>query len=87
VLAASLSGKAISLSWTKPSDGGSAITGYRIYRGMTAASLSLHTPVGGSVTAFKDTSVSRRTTYYYAVSALTSAGEGTRSNTVSIRTR
>jgi fibronectin type 3 domain-containing protein len=69
----------VGLSWTTPADGGSAITGYRLYRGTVSGSLSLYQslPVTNSYT---DTAVTNGTTYYYQVSAVNAIGEGTRSS-------
>ncbi|HLE88515.1 MAG TPA: fibronectin type III domain-containing protein, partial [Candidatus Limnocylindria bacterium] len=65
----------VHLSWTAPiDDGGSAITGYGIYRdGLAIAVL-------GNVTFYQDTTVVSATTYRYSVAAINSVGEGTRSN-------
>ena len=65
-----------SLSWTPPSfDGGSSVTGYRIYRGPSAGSVTFHQAVG-AVTSFADTGLSNGTTYHYRVSAVNANGEG-----------
>jgi fibronectin type 3 domain-containing protein len=76
---ASASGGSIALSWSAPSDGGSAITGYRIYRGSTSGGETLLTTVG-TVTSWTDTGLGAGTTYYYQVSAVNSVGESGRSN-------
>ncbi len=71
-------GKGVNLSWSPPtSDGGSAITAYRVYRGPTSdtATMSLIATLG-NVTSYKDTSTVKRSTYWYAVSAVNSIGEG-----------
>ena len=69
-------GKGVNVSWSPPSNnGGSPITGYRIYRGTDTATMSLVTTLG-NVSSFKDTSTTRGTTYYYAVSAINAVGEG-----------
>ena len=68
------------LRWHLPlTDGGSAITGYRVYRGTSAGSLSAlgDAPVEA---IYNDSSVTNGITYYYAVSAVTAAGEGPPSN-------
>src|SRR5204862_6956 len=69
----------VGLSWTTPADGGSAITGYKLYRGTVSGSLSLYQtlPVTNSYT---DTAVTNGTTYYYQVSAVNAIGEGSRSS-------
>jgi fibronectin type 3 domain-containing protein len=87
LVAAPASGKGVSLSWSAPaSNGGSAITNYRIYRGPSATGLALRTTVG-NVTSYKDTSTTRGTTYWYAVSAVNPVGEGPQSNSVSVRAK
>ena len=70
------------LSWTTPSNGGSAITGYKVYRGTSSGGETLLTtlPVQNSYT---DTAVTNGTTYYYKVTALNTIGESTPSNEVS----
>ena len=57
------------LSWSAPSNGGAAITGYKVYRGTTSGNETLLTTLG-NVTSFDDTGVSNGTTYYYKVSAV-----------------
>jgi cellulose 1,4-beta-cellobiosidase len=68
----------VALGWTTPADGGSPLSGYRLYRGTTSGSLSLYQTLG-VVTAYTDTAVTNGTTYYYQVSAVNSVGEGSRS--------
>lgn len=72
----------VSLSWTTPSNGGSAITGYRLYRGTTSTSLGLLTTLGVT-NSHVDGGLTNGQTYYYQVSAVNSVGEGPRSNTAS----
>jgi titin len=73
------------LSWTAPaSNGGSPITGYRIYRGTTAGTETLLATVA-VVTSFTDTAVTNGTTYFYQVAARNSVGDGARSAEVSAR--
>ena len=68
------------LSWTAPSfDGGSPITGYRIYRGTSAGGEAFLQSVG-NVTSFVDSGLTNGSTYYYKVSAENSNGEGALSN-------
>jgi fibronectin type 3 domain-containing protein len=70
----------IDLAWSAPSsNGGAAVSGYRIYRGTSSGAETLLATVG-NLTSYADTAVVNGTTYYYAVSAVNAAGEGPRSN-------
>ncbi|MEA2620215.1 MAG: hypothetical protein QOC97_988 [Chloroflexota bacterium] len=81
--AAPANGKGVQLVWTPTAnDGGSPLTGYRVYRGPTSTSLTPLTSIG-NVTSYKDTATVRGQTYWYAVTAVNAAGEGGPSNTVS----
>ena len=72
----------VQLAWQAPgSDGGSQITGYRLYRGSDPADKGLLQTVSG--TSFSDTTVTNGTTYYYEVSAVNAVGEGPHSNEAS----
>lgn len=70
------------LSWTAPSDGGSPITSYKVYRGTASGGETLLATLG-NVTTYDDLAVTNGTTYYYQVSAVNAVGEGSRSNEVS----
>ncbi len=75
----------VDLSWDPPaSDGDSAITSYRVYRGTASGSLGLLRDVG-NVRTYADTSVANGVTYFYAVAAVNAVGEGPRSNEVAAR--
>ena len=68
------------LAWTAPaSNGGSPITGYRIYRGTSSGGETFLTAVGVQ-TNFGDTGLTNGTTYFYLVRAVTAIGEGPPSN-------
>ncbi len=73
----------ISLQWAAPAwDGGSAVTGYNVYRGTSSGSETLLTQVG-NVTSYTDSTATNGTTYYYKVSAVNSVGEGAQSSELS----
>jgi fibronectin type 3 domain-containing protein len=65
----------ITLTWAAPDeDGGTEITGYRVFRGLTTDSLE---PVADvEEPGFLDTGLANGTTYIYRVAALNAVGEG-----------
>ena len=71
----------VNLSWTVPFDGGSAITGYTIYRGTTSGGETLLTTVAPGTT-YADISVTSGVTYYYRVLATNAEGDGETSSEV-----
>jgi Tfp pilus assembly protein FimT len=73
------------LTWTAPSAGGNAISGYKIYRGESPGGETLLTPspLPTTPTSYADTGLTNGTTYYYQASAVSSCGEGLLSNEVS----
>ena len=81
-LSASSGNAVVHLTWTVPSDGGSPITNYKVYRGTSSGGETLLTTLG-NVTSFDDTAVANGTTYYYKVSAVNGVGEGAQSNEAS----
>ncbi|MFB3888025.1 MAG: S8 family serine peptidase [Candidatus Bathyarchaeia archaeon] len=73
----------VSLSWSAPSSsGGSAITGYKAYRGIAAGSETLLTTLG-NVLVYNDAAVTNGVTYFYRVTAVNSVGESVPSNEAS----
>jgi len=74
-LSASAGNAQVSLSWTVPADGGSAITGYKVYRGGALLATL------GVTTTYTDSGLANGQAYSYQVSALNSVGEGAKSNT------
>lgn len=79
VLSGSAGNAIVHLTWTAPSNGGSAITNYRVYRGAASGGETLLATLG-SVTSYDDSAVTNGSTYYYQVTAVNSLGEGARSN-------
>ena len=71
----------VNLSWTVPFDGGSAITGYAIYRGATSGGETLLTTVAPGTT-YADALVTSGITYFYRVLATNAEGNGATSNEV-----
>ena len=82
VLTATAGIAVVNLTWTVPFDGGSAITGYAIYRGTTSGGETLLATVAPG-TAYADVSVTSGITYYYRVLAMNAGGDGASSNEVS----
>ena len=79
LLAPKVGDSRVELSWVPPaSDGGSAIIGYDIYRGIGNGGGPLLASVG-PVASYADATAVNGTTYYYEVSAVNSVGEGPRS--------
>jgi Fibronectin type III domain/FG-GAP-like repeat len=83
---AKAAGTGITVKWAVPtSNGGAAITGYRIYRGTSSTSGTAIATVSASATSFVDTAAPKKVTLYYWVTAVNVAGEGPRSSVVSAR--
>lgn len=77
------SGKnAVTLSWTKPSDGGTRITGWDIYRGTSSGTETLLQSISTGTT-YTDGSLSGGTKYFYVVRARNANGAGAASNEAS----
>jgi hypothetical protein len=79
--ATAVSGPAVQLSWT----GSAGATSYNIYRA-TSSSGPFASVGSTSSTSFTDTTVARRTMYWYYVTAFDSPYESSPSNTVSVKT-
>jgi len=78
--------KQISLSWMLPLvNGGSNVTGYKLYRGKTATGQTLIATLGPALT-FTDTGLADGTTYHYSITALNAKGESLHSLDASART-
>jgi predicted phage tail protein len=66
----------VTLTWSAPSnDGGSPITGYKVYRGTSEGAETLLATLGNTLT-YVDNDVVNGQTYYYRVSAVNALGEG-----------
>ena len=74
----------IDLSWTAPSNGGSAITGYLIERSIDNINYStLVASTGSTGVTYENDSLSSNQVYYYKVSAINAVGTGTASSAAS----
>jgi chitodextrinase len=81
-----VSGDQVLLSWDAPDGiGGLNITGYRLYRGTTLATLVEIASVEGRT--FLDTNVTNGQTYFYRVSAVNAVGEGDLSSEIGVTVR
>ena len=70
----------IDLAWQAPSSSGDfIITNYKIYRGTFSGGENYLTTIG-NILAYTDNGLVNGTTYYYKVSAVNAAGEGSLSN-------
>ena len=65
----------VNLAWSVPDDGGSPITGYRLYRGVQGGSETLLATFGGDVNSYTDNDAGAAS-YYYRVTATNVNGEG-----------
>jgi predicted phage tail protein len=82
VLSATAGTALVSLSWTVPADGGSAITSYNVYRGDTTGTETLLISALTGTT-YDDTTAVTGSTYYYVVTAVNAVGESAWSNEAS----
>src|SRR5205809_250616 len=77
-------GKVI-LTWQAPSsNGGSAITGYKIYRSTSSGTETGYVSLG-NVTSYTNTGLTNGITYFYKVRAVNSVGSSLLSNEASAR--
>ena len=74
LLVAQQDGKTAYLSWSRPDDGGSAITAYKVYRGTTLGETLLAT-VAADVNSYNDANYNGGS-FYYRVRATNANGDG-----------
>jgi hypothetical protein len=74
------------LEWIVPADGGSPITGYKVYRSLESGKEQFLFSKGPSAFSADDVHVVAGTTYYYVVTALNANGESVWSNEVVVTT-
>ena len=83
--ASSVTHDSVTLTWTAPSS--SAVTGYKVFRGADAESLSIiEGNTGSTDTEFTDSSVAAATQYVYSVLALSPDGDGAESGIFTVTT-
>jgi hypothetical protein len=85
VLAGSAGSGQDKLTWTAPSPGTSPISGYTVYRGTTSGAEAKLASVPAGTTTYPDSAVVNGTSYSYEVTAASAAGEGARSNEVTLK--
>jgi fibronectin type 3 domain-containing protein len=72
----------INLTWVTPDNGGSAITGYKIYRGLSTGT-AIHYATIGVTNTYTDSGLTNGLTYYYQILATNIVGDGPLSPEVS----
>jgi fibronectin type 3 domain-containing protein len=78
--------RSVVLTWNAPSsDGGSPVTGYKVFRGISSGSLTNIANLGNSL-SYTDQNLANGTRYYYQVSAVNGMGEGARTVELSAMT-
>ena len=75
LLVATRDGDAVNLAWSIPEDGGSPVTGYRLYRGVEGGAESLLSSFGADVNSYLDNDAGSGN-FYYRVTASNAIGEG-----------
>lgn len=82
LLVATRDGDAVNLTWSIPADGGSPISGYRLYRGVEGGAESLLSSFGADVNSYIDNDAGSGN-FYYRVTASNANGEGASSPHIS----
>ena len=73
--------KGVNLTWAAPlTDGGSAVTGYRIYRRVFGGNTFSLLATDGTVTSYRDQATKHGVAYTYVVLAVNAAGDSPASN-------
>src|SRR5437899_6365945 len=73
----------VALVWQAPSsNGGSPITGYKIYRSSSSGTEGLYTTIG-NVTSYTDTALASDHTYFYKITGVNGIGTSLQSNEAS----
>jgi hypothetical protein len=70
--------RSVALSWSAPGDGGSPLTGYKLYRSTTSGGETLLATLG-TATSYTDAGLGNGTTYYYKLAASNTVGDSSQS--------
>ena len=85
---ASVGGQGITVKWSPPAgDGGSVITGFRVYRSTVSGAGMFLVSLPANTTSYLDKAVAKKTKYYYRITAVNVLGEGAPSAEVSAVTK
>lgn len=82
-LTATYENGSVYIHWNAPTDdGGSPVTGYKIYRGTNSAAMEYLSTVNG--TTYQDGGLQAGSSYHYAITAVNGMGEGEASQTANV---
>ncbi|MGZ8513848.1 MAG: fibronectin type III domain-containing protein [Candidatus Limnocylindrales bacterium] len=85
---ASAGGPGITVKWSGPAtNGGSAVTAFRLYRGTSSGRETFLASVSSSTMSYLDKSVGHKTRYFYWVTAVNVLGESGPSSEVNATSR
>ncbi|HEV3072808.1 MAG TPA: PKD domain-containing protein [Thermoanaerobaculia bacterium] len=76
LLAAVRQAGAVTVTWEVPDNGGTPLTGYKVYRGTASGGETLLATIGPGKPAYLDTTADPNTKYFYRVTAFNAQGEG-----------
>jgi PKD repeat protein len=66
----------VTVTWEVPDNGGTPLTGYKVYRGTASGGETLLATIGPGKPAYLDATADPNTQYFYRVSAVNAQGEG-----------
>ena len=87
-VSASVGGPGITVRWSAPaSNGGAAVSGYRLYRRTPTGTVSPIAALSPATFSYLDKNLAKKTVYTYWLTAVNVLGEGARSNEVIVTSR